>query len=496
MTPAPLRDAAAVILWRPGPRGTEVFWVLRAATLGFAGGFRAFPGGRLDPDDARVPAPGLGPEEGALLACAVREVFEETGVLLARGPSPSAAERADARRALLDGALPFGDWLAERGLALDPALLAPAGRWVTPEWLPLRYDARLFLARLPAGEEAEVWPGELVRGEFVPAQEALARWTSGEALLHPPNLHAIRTLARLDPAEALPALRAPPRMDAQLVTDWIEFQQGVFHVALETPTLPPAAHTNCWLVDLGGGLAVVDPGSPWGAPQLELERLLDVHAASGRPPREVWLTHEHPDHVGGAAVVARRFGVPVLAHPECLARLEPGLRALGRPVAGGEVLHGRWRAIHTPGHARGHLAFHDARTGAVLAGDLVSTLSTVVIDPPEGNLGDYLRSVALVRSLSPLRGLFPAHGPPAPDAVTALDAVLAHRKARLEKVAAALAAAPRSLAEVTQRAYDDTPPELHGLAARSCLASLEHLAEAGRAVAVGEGWSTLRSSGA
>ena len=494
--PSPARDASAVILWRPGPRGTEIFWVLRSTKLGFAGGFRAFPGGRLDPADREVQVAGLTGEAAAHVACAVREVFEETGVLLAVGPPVSREDRRLAREAMLDGALSLADFLRDHGLAVEGARFHPAGRWLTPEFVPVRYDARVFLARLPEGEEPEVWEGELVHGELLPAADALARWSSGEALLHPPNLHAIRTLTRLAPEEALPVLRAPPRMDARHVTDWIEFQEGVFQAPLRTPTLPPAAHTNCWLVELasgsGAGLAAIDPGSPWEEEQRVLEALLAAHAAQGRPLREIWITHEHRDHVGGAAALASRHGAPIRAHPECIARLPAEARSHARPLADGELLHGRWRALHTPGHARGHLAFHDERTGALFAGDLVSTLSTIVIDPPEGDMGVYLSSLERCRALSAtskLGGLFPAHGSPAPDGRAALEGAIAHRHARTAKVLDALAAGPGTLEEITARAYDDTPPAIHPLAARSCLATLELLRREGRAATSGDRWS-------
>jgi glyoxylase-like metal-dependent hydrolase (beta-lactamase superfamily II) len=115
----------------------------------------------------------------------------------------------------------------------------------------------------------------------------------------------------------------------------------------------------------------------------------------------------------------------------------------------------------------------------------VSTLSTIVIDPPDGDMRTYLRSLERVRALEPLRGLYPAHGGPLPSAGPAIDGYLAHRHERAGKVAAAL---PGTLAEVTARAYDDTPLELHPLAARSCLATLHMLVAEGRAVTDGERW--------
>ncbi len=105
--------ATAIVLFREGPDGREVLLVRRGAERRFAGGFHAFPGGRLDPEDAQVPVVGAAGEDAALVACATRELFEETGVLLARGAARVGAEdRAQGRTALLDGALGWEAFLA------------------------------------------------------------------------------------------------------------------------------------------------------------------------------------------------------------------------------------------------------------------------------------------------------------------------------------------------------------------------------------------------
>ncbi len=488
------RTASAVILWREGPRGRELFWVTRGGALRFAGGFQAFPGGRLDLADRAVPVPGFSGDEAALRACAAREIFEETGVLLATGPRPPRADREAARRALLDDAGGhaggFEDFLARHGLTVDGGRLLAAGRWITPQQFPVRYDAHLFLAALPEGEAAEVWPGELTAGAWIAAAEAEESWASGEVLLHPPNLWGVQCLARAAPPECLAALRDPPASEG-FVTRRVEFQRGLFLAPLRTPTLPPATHTNAWMPELPGhALAVVDPGSPWPEEQAFLERVLEDLAAEGLGLREIWLTHHHADHVGGvAALRARREGLVVRAHPETAARLPAGLGPVA-PLADGDLLHGRWRALHTPGHAPGHRAFLDERAGALRAGDMVSTLSTIVIDPPEGDMTAYLASLALLRDLGP-RTIFPAHGPPAQGAVAKLEEYLAHRKEREVQVAAAL---PGPLDEVTARAYGDVPPFMLPVAARSCLASLEKLSREGRAHSEGGVWSARHAA--
>ncbi|HEU0055033.1 MAG TPA: MBL fold metallo-hydrolase, partial [Longimicrobium sp.] len=473
-------------------RGREVFWVKRGAVR-FAGGFQAFPGGQLDPADARVEVPGFEGEAALLRACAAREIFEETGVLLAvderRGTSrrPTADERVAARRALLDGALDFAELLRRHRQVVDGARLLEAGRWITPAQFPLRYDAHVFVAAPPPGEEPDVWPGELTEGEWIAAAEAVARWERGEVLLHPPNLWGVQCLAAAAPPACLEQLRAPPAVEG-FISRRIEFQRGLFLAALRTPTLPPATHTNCWIPELGGGaLALVDPGSPWPEEQAFLERVLADLAEDGLAPREIWLTHAHPDHVGGVAALRARHAVVVRAHPEAAARLPAGLGEV-LPLADGERLPGGYRALHTPGHARGHVAFLGERTGALLTGDMVSTLSTIVIDPPEGDMAEYLRSLERLRQLGP-RTLFPAHGAPTQGAVEKLGEYLAHRREREAKVLAA-AATPGSLEEITARAYDDAPPFMLPFAARSCLASLLMLEQEGRVTRSDEVWQT------
>jgi glyoxylase-like metal-dependent hydrolase (beta-lactamase superfamily II)/8-oxo-dGTP pyrophosphatase MutT (NUDIX family) len=477
--------AAVVILWREAGGQREVFWVRRGTPLRFAGGFYAFPGGKIDPGDGAIAVRGAPPGESTRIAAAVRELFEEVGVLAADGAERlDPATRDRERRALLDGSLSFAALLERHRLTLDAGPFRYAGRWITPPGSPMRFDARFYMLRMPAGAEACVWDGELSAGEWISTAGALDRWRSGEALLHPPALWPLQCLHRVGPPECIALMQAPPQTE-DFVTRRLEFQEGLFFAPLRTPTLPPATHTNTMLPVIDGGLAVIDPGSPYPEEQAELERLLDEYAAEGLPPREIWLTHAHVDHVGGVARLRARYGIPVRAHPDAAAHLPAEVGAI-LPIADGERLSSRWRALHTPGHAHGHLAFHDERANALVAGDLVSTLSTIVIDPPEGDMSLYLASLQRVRALAP-RTVYPAHGPPAPAGAQKIEEYVAHRLARETKVVAALAS-PGTLEEVTARAYDDTPEFLHPVAARSCLASLRKLVSEGRARESGGRW--------
>lgn len=175
--PADPRLAATVLLLRSGPAGTasggyEVYAIRRAPTMAFAAGMYAFPGGSVDPRDAGADIRWAGPdasawarrlgqptdEAQAIVCAAVREVFEESGVLLA-GPTESAVvgdvsgdDWESERAALVARQLGFAEFLHARDLTLRADLLEPWSRWITPEFEPRRYDTYFFLARLPAGQ--------------------------------------------------------------------------------------------------------------------------------------------------------------------------------------------------------------------------------------------------------------------------------------------------------------------------------------------------------
>lgn len=500
-------EAAAVLLVRMAPR-LEVFWVERAPSLAYLGGFHAFPGGRVGREDSTVPmleAPD--PDEARRRAAAARELFEETGVLLARAAGaepprvPSVPERERARAELIAGTLSFDAFLGERGLAVDAARFAPAGRWVSPPFTPRGFDTQFYLARCPEGEVASVIPGELSRGEWIEPAQALDRWQKGDVLLATPvkrGLAALAEIGREAPAgEALEralarcarALGESPESQGGPV-ERIEVTPGVVLLPLPTPTIPPATHTNCLILGEGECL-VIDPGSAEPEAQAALDDLLTRLRHEGRRPVAIAVTHRHGDHTGGVEALRRQLGIPLLAHPLLVAEL-----VAERSLVDGEVLtlgsgpSGAWRieVLFTPGHTRDHVAFFERERGVLAVGDLMSGLSTVVIDPPEGDLGDYLDSLRRLRDL-PARSLFPGHGPPAGGARQRIEALIEHRLWREQRVVDELRATGGSatLEELLPRVYADTPPAQWGWARRSLLAHLQKLEREGRARGNGEG---------
>lgn len=487
----PIRQAAAVLLVRETEGGQELFWVRRSREVALGGGFYAFPGGRVDhADNALTSRLGI---ENPLLIAALRETFEETGVLLCNG-SWSNEARDEERRALLADERTFEEVLARLDATPQTQWLLPAGRWLTPPMVPTRFDAFFYVARLPHNQTASVWPGELVDGEWLKPSEALDRWKQARALLHPPALHLIRCLEEHAFPACAASMNTVPHV-LERVPRRVEFQAGVHLVPVRTPTIPPATHTNCWILG-DEELLIVDPGSPWEEEQLELATVIDGLVAEGRRVRAIVLTHEHPDHVGGVEALKAHLGdVPVLAHRLTAERLaghipvdgfieDNELFALNGPLGM------RWRAIDTPGHARGHLCFFEENTGALVTGDMVAGIGSIVVNPPEGDMADYVASLHRLRAL-PVRALYPAHGPAIPDGPAKLDEYISHRAEREALVVAALSQSSGTTLELVPRVYTDVHEEIYPLAARSMTAILQKLAKEGRALADTDGRWTL-----
>ena len=479
------RDAAAVILVREteGESVPQVYWARRGEHLAFLGGFHAFPGGQRDAADAATPVENSPDDEtAAMIACAARELFEELGVLVARGAEAlTKGQLVSVLDDLASGRMTFPQLLAHYGLQLDARDFAYAGRWVTPPFSPRRFDTWFFLARCPRKQEPRVRTTEFESGEWTLATEAVRRWERAGALVAPPVLHALRVLSDGLNEETRERFLSVPQARREPVRR-IEFMPGFICFPLRTPTKPPATHTNCYLVG-HGEFVIFDPGSPYEDEQAALAACVDELNAEGRSLREIILTHQHPDHVAGMAALVRHVGgsVPVAAHRLTAESLR-GQVHVDRFIEDGDLIELAGtpalslRAMHTPGHTRGHLSFYEARTGALITGDNIVGLGSVLIDPPEGNVRDYLASLESYRALLPrVKVLFGGHGPAVASPRAKIEEYIAHRLEREANILQAVRAGARTPPEIVARVYTDVHPKARTLAERAVLAHLEKL---------------------
>jgi 8-oxo-dGTP pyrophosphatase MutT (NUDIX family) len=232
---------------RPGSAEPEIYLLKRSATMSFAGGRYAFPGGRVDPRDSDASVAWAGPsaeEWGARFGCsaadaralvcaAVRETFEETGVLFA-GPSATTvvASTADEeweadRHALETRELSLTELLARRELILRTDLLGAWSRWVTPAFEPRRYDTAFFIAALPPGQLARDVSGEADSTVWTSAARAIADHAAGSVLMLPPTITTLREIAPYRTADA--ALEAATKRSLDpIMADAERHEDGTF----------------------------------------------------------------------------------------------------------------------------------------------------------------------------------------------------------------------------------------------------------------------------
>lgn len=528
--PADARPAASLLLLRDGADGLEVLMLRRAERDGdMRSGAAVFPGGVLDARDRAAHAHCIGPDDAALSArlgldeggldyavAALRECFEEVGLLLADRPVDLAAAQPW-REKLQAGTAGAAEMCQALGFRLDARGLAYTSHWLTPPGTPKRFDTRFFTALAPAGQEAVADYGEAVELMWLTPPVALSK-ERGLKLL-PVTRRTLEQLSRhADAASALAAaqglgeipLTMPrsatsakgrqvvlpdqlpyaeiARLDPQGRGDvWCELlpdravhlSPRLVRVTAPNPGVMTGPGTNSYFVGGGDAWAVVDPGPADDAHVQSLLRL-----APGRITH-ILVTHTHMDHSPAALALAQATGAPVWgrlpAHPygqdplfQPVHQPADGERL---PLGGGSTL----RAIHTPGHASNHLCWLLEEEKTLLTGDHVMQGSTVVINPPDGDMGAYLRALQSLLALE-LDWLAPGHGFLVAEPQAVLRGLIAHRLRREAKVRGALQAAGTAAIDALLKVvYDDVPGPLLPVARRSLLAHLLKLKDDGEA---------------
>lgn len=512
------KDASAVILLNQNL--TEVLWIQRSPSLAFLGGWHAFPGGKLDAEDAEITVENSGDAElGKFIVCAARETFEETGILLARGGDKlTKGQRASLHDDLTSGRSSLREIFENWDLSLDAEDFFYTGFWTTPEFSPVRFKTRFFFAVCPSKQKPSLATSETADAEFITPENALERWKNAEVLISPPVLISLRELAetqrRADAEKVLEKeevdlkktrsqkdnslnLSASLRLGGENLRQKSEKVDGIIgyidlnsHITvfpLRTETLPPATHTNCFIVGRKK-FVVIDAASKEEAEHRKLFALVDEMIASGGVCQEIIVSHLHPDHFGGETALQKHLKekfdleVPISAH-RLTAESLSGKVEFQKFVEDEEVYKLADEngaefdlvALHAPGHARGHLCFYDTEKGFLLSSDNVVGMGSVVIAPPEGNLIDYLNSLERMKNLPKLKNLCGSHGSAIYDAKTKIESYIAHRTMRENQIKQALREGAKTPTEIVEKVYAGLDEKLFKLAEKSVEAHLEKL---------------------
>jgi glyoxylase-like metal-dependent hydrolase (beta-lactamase superfamily II)/8-oxo-dGTP pyrophosphatase MutT (NUDIX family) len=530
MTPRP---AATLILLR---EGSEVLMLQRTQSAAFLGGAYVFPGGSLDPHDnssdrvvglseaqanerLKVPSGGI-----AYYVAAIRECFEEAGILLAQDRRGAQIAPSRAESLMRWRKRPFRELLEAEDLYIPAGDLAYYGHWITAPGRSRRFDARFFVALAPEGQQGSHDAAETVHDVWITPRDALERGARGEIELVNATQQSLKDLARFaDARAAFEHARALPEIDENRAC-WAQGREGakifrradapyfeihwtdpeetgettydlvagepkrldrwVTRLIAPNPGMMTGPGTNTYIV---GGVAVIDPGP---AIDSHIEKILE-----NKNLKWILCTHTHLDHSPAAAAVKAATGAQILGRPAPAgqdATFKPDfVLENGQRVDLGDI---SLRAIHTPGHASNHLCYMLEETRMLFTGDHVMQGSTVVINPPDGDMRAYLQSLERLLG-EDLAIIAPGHGYLIGAPHRELRRLVAHRLNRERKVVAALERLKHpSIDEMLPLVYDDVPERVHRVAARSLTAHLEKLVADG-AVRVEAGAYTLVKSG-
>jgi len=533
------RPAATLLLLREHASAPEVFMLQRTSKAAFLPGAYVFPGGAIDKDDGGERAARrmrglddaqasarLGIPSGGLAywVAAARECFEEAGILLAvdEQGAPVSPARAAAlehlREPLNAGTLPFSEILEKENLYIPAQEIAYYSHWITAPGRPRRFSTRFFVACAPAGQHGAHDRSETVHSVWVSPREALERdqrklielifptrstladlahyRTPREIFEHARSLGDIEVNAACWALDHEGSQRLFRRSDAPYhEIHWSDpeekgntcfviqpgipkrLDQYVTRLTASNPGMMTGPGTNTYLVG-DGEIAVIDPG-----PALDAHVAKILEAGAGRI-RWIFATHTHMDHSPAVAALKKATGAQVLGRPAPAGGSQDASFAPERVLADGDrVQIGKLhlRAVHTPGHASNHLCYLLEETRMLFTGDHVMQGSTVVINPPDGDMRAYLASLERLLALDAT--IFaPGHGYLIGAPQKEIKRLIAHRLAREAKVAAALQRrGPATLEELVVDVYDEVSPRLHPVAMRSLSAHLDKLVAEGRA---------------
>ena len=524
--PAVPRPAATVLLLRDGSGGPEILMTRRSATASFAPGAYVFPGGGIDAGDAQAHdiAARRPTQKDAHLTqaiAAIRESFEELGVLLARHRDGSPAGAADV--AALDRHAPFAAQCRERGLVLAADQVYVLAHWITDRDLPRRFDVPFLVARMPEGQSPVADEAEQFEPVWVRPADALARHQAGQFFMIFPTIRTLERLEKFDSVDAVlaacaseqPLWTSCPRAgfvqgaearfmehemqfgelaltcpDGQLLhhLDWrtdqpVPLLKNLVRVTAPNPGVMTGPGTNAYIVgDPDTGYIVVDPGP------VDAEHQQRLWRATNGDIRFIVCTHSHADHSPGARPLQAlcRVPPPILGLPSAPTARPASEFTPDRVLADGEGVtvsgNGRThslRAIHTPGHAANHLCLVLLEDGLLFSGDHVLNGSTTVVDPPDGDMTAYLDSLDRLAAACDEYGIefiLPAHGHVLGFARKAIQMLKAHRLQREARIVAAMRQRPGgTLEDWVELAYADVPPRMWPVAKRSLLAHVQRI---------------------
>ena len=477
------RPSAAAVISRNSGEDMEILLCHRVSEVPSFPDFWAFPGGGISRVDRKVaesnPSWFSEREDREWLIALLREMLEEVGVA-PDGNGEFVNVEVEIIDRVNEDKSEWSKLVFENKLSIDnfnPSLITQR---TTPPVAPIRHRNRFYHVATGDNSIEPKFPSgrtEFDEFQWWKPNELLDAWLSHEVKLPPPQVTLIRDIVDLGFSELA---KNPPSGYHR-----IEYANGVELVPIPTDTLPPATHTDCYVLGHPGGSRIlVDPA----ARSIEALEILRNKVAeieeSGSKIIATVFTHKHPDHIGDLGKISKIYRAPIFASEETLSDFRtntPWFRR--RTLSEGDIIKiddEKWSVIETHGHCRGHICL--VGEAGIVSGDNAVLFGTILVPSSDGNMNEYLAGLERLRDLDPSL-LFPGHGPMVANPRRLLTRYLNHRKKRHLRVLNAVKVMEDygggTLESITREAYADTPDAHPNLAMDQTYSHLLALEESG-----------------
>ena len=469
----PPRPSATLMITRDGEEGVEVLLGKRSESMPSFPGYWAFPGGGVSRVDKEA-SQSLGI---SIQHCAImREVVEELGLAPSEGRLVEVD--SDLREMVAEDKANWFPLALDGDIPSDATGMRVISMRTTPPFGPMRFENSFLHIHSNEHEEFSlIGQTEFVDARWMRPIDMITAWKNNVIKVAPPVVTLLMEVDRclnlcgqdmtavaIDLEDRRPGRRS------------ILFANGVEVVPVRTATLPPADHTNCYLVgDPDGDFIIVDPAFRHREGMEKVAEAVERH--NGKLVA-IFYTHGHSDHMADKGLLKEAFDVPIWS----------ASKSADRVLTDGEVLNlgnQEWTVLHTPGHHPEHLCL--ISSSGLVAGDMVAGIGTILVPPAEGDMIEYIQQLERLLDLDP-HLIFPSHGPVIPLPERTLEHYITHRINRHNRVLDAVTSGISELDEIAKFAYADTPDAHPGLAVDQTLSHLLSHEKVGNVRKSGQQW--------
>ena len=490
VSPSQPRSSASVMLTRVTDSGHEILLGKRSSDLPAFPDLWSFPGGGVSSVDRKSAEvnpdwlPNKNKERVATFTL-LREMVEEIGIS-PDGNGGFVEVESDVRERVCEDKSAWRKEVESGNISIEAFVCQVITDRVTPPQSPMRFHNLFFHVDMGFSKAEPSFPpcrSEFVEFRWWDPREIISAWEENRLHLPPPIVTIFRDLIQemkrgMDLIMACNVLSKDPPSGPHR----FEYASGVECILIPTNTLPPATHTNCFVLGERGGMrAIVDPAIKDEEGFDELKKKVDEIRKDKSEILCTIFTHRHQDHLADMEMVSQIYEAPVWGSPETLEAISCNGETV--PIHEGDSFNldgpkfdTKWEVIETPGHCPGQICLVGEQ--GIVSADNCTMVGSILVPSSDGDMGAYISGLERLRDINP-HTLFPGHGPLIPNPKRLLSEYINHRKDRQMKVLEAVKSGHSSIQQIAKSVYSDTPDVNPALSQDQALSHLKDLLRTG-----------------